>query len=195
MCVGCPKGWECCKKVLGVCVCKRPGWDNCCEKIIDSAFISENSACAALKKPLKLALIGARETVDETRHTLDVANAAVLVEKNNVNSADVAIAELEAVKVTYKVGVDALSAFANFALTEILNIHEMYFKVALSVTNGGQFQCRVKGILMGNNIDVNLDFDTNNIFGIAKSLGERAVSGIRNLLAEVNSHQHDNVVE
>ena len=103
----------------------------------------------------------AQRAVDTTKGALDIANAA-----------------LDTVRITYKVGVGALSALGNFALTEIINIREMYFKVALSVANGGQFQCRVKGVLMGNNINVNLDFDTNNIFGIAKSLGERAVSGI-----------------
>ena len=54
----------------------------------------------------------------------------------------------------------------------------MYFKVKLSVANGGKFKCRVKGVLMGKNINLKLDFDTNDILGIAKSLGERAVSGI-----------------
>ena len=91
---------------------------------------------------------------------------------------DIAIAALEVVKVTYRVGVGAITAFARFALTQIINIREMYFKVSLSAADGGQFKCRIKGVLMGKNINVNLDFNTKNILSIAKSLGEKAVSGI-----------------
>ena len=91
---------------------------------------------------------------------------------------DLAIAALEVVKITYRVGVNAVTAFTKFALTQIINIREMYFKVSLSAANGGQFKCRIKGVLMGNNIDVDLDFNTKNILGIAKSLGEKALSGI-----------------
>ena len=54
----------------------------------------------------------------------------------------------------------------------------MYFKVELSVANGGEFQCRVVGTLMGENINVNLDFDVRNPLKLAKSLADRAISGL-----------------
>ena len=144
--------------------------------------IAKNAACYVLKKPLDLALSLAIKIVDKSRVTLDVAKAALSVAQGVVNvakrSLDVAIAFLEGVKRTYRVGVNAISALANFALTKIINIREMYFKVGLSAASGGKFQCRVKGVLMGKNINVNLSFDTRNIGTIAKSLAERAVSGI-----------------
>ena len=127
-------------------------------------------------------LVAAREVVDKSRYTLEVAKGAVSVAQGVVNAAkgvlDLAIAALEVVKITYRVGVDALTAFTRFALTQIINIRKMYFKVSLSAANGGKFQCQVQGTLMGKNINVKLHFNTKNILGIAKSLGEKAVSGI-----------------
>ena len=150
--------------------------------MIDPVCISENVACAALKKPISVALQAARETIDRAKYTLDVARGAVSTARGAVNAAkgilDIAIGALETVKITYKAGISALSALRKFALTEIINIHGMYFGTTLSVAQGGQFVCRLKGILMGEDIDVHLQFDVNNIMGIAKSLGERAISGI-----------------
>ena len=182
MCVGCPSGWVCCGRAWGACVCTHPGWNSCCTHVNNPICVAANAACAALKAPLDLALVVAREIVDKSRYTLDVAKAAVSVAQGAVNAAkgvlDLAIAALEVVKITYRVGVNALTAFARFALTQIINIRKMYFKVSLSAANGGKFQCQVQGTLMGKNINVKLHFDTKNIFGIAKSLGEKALSGI-----------------
>ena len=54
----------------------------------------------------------------------------------------------------------------------------MYFKVELSVANGGVFQCRVKGVLVGNKFDESFMFDTSDILGISRSLADKAVKGI-----------------
>ena len=182
MCFGCARGWDCCKKKWGKCICKTPGWDDCCSRAEDPVCISENAACALLKEPLDLILQGAAAFVDESRIVLDGAKVALSVGQGLVDAAkgtlDIAIAGLTAVRKTYRAGVEALSAFANFALTEIINIREMYFKVALSVADGGEFQCRVKGVLMGNNIDLDLALNVKNPLELAKSLGEKAISGI-----------------
>ena len=144
--------------------------------------IAKNAACYALKKPLDFALSVAIKVVDKSKVTLNVAKGALSVAQGVVNvakrSLDLAIGFLEGVKKTYRVGVNAISSLANFALPKIINIRDMYFKVGLSAASGGKFQCRIKGVLMGNNINVNLSFDTGNIGTIAKSLAERAVSGI-----------------
>ena len=78
----------------------------------------------------------------------------------------------------YRIGVNALSALTSFLLTQIINIREIYFNVGLNVANGGRFQCRVMGTLMGQNININLDIDTRNIWSIARSLAEKALSGL-----------------
>ena len=120
--------------------------------------------------------------VDKSRHSLDVAKAGLLVARGAVNNAksllDPAIAFLDQVKHTYRVGVKAITAVEKFAQPKIINIREIYFKVGLGVANGGVFQCRVKGVLMGKNFDMNLRIDTRNIWLIIKSLAERAIPGL-----------------
>ena len=171
-----------CGWAWGACICTHPGWDSCCTRIDDPLCIAENAGCALLKEPLDLILRGAAAFVDESRIVLEAAKGALSVAQGFVSAAkgtlDIAIAGLTAVRKTYRAGVEALSAFANFALTEIINIREMYFKVALSVADGGEFQCRVKGVLMGNNIDLELALNVRNPLELAKSLGEKAISGI-----------------
>ena len=182
MCIGCPSGWVCCGRAWGVCVCTHPGWNSCCTRISNPICVAANAGCWLLKKPLDLILQGAIFVVDKSRHLLDIAKAALTVAQGAVSFAkgvlEAAKAALEVVKVAYKVGVSAISAIANFVLTQIINIREMYFKVGLSAASGGVFECRVKGILMGQNIDVRLSFNTRNIWSLIKNLAERALSGL-----------------
>ena len=182
VCIGCPSGWKCCKKVWGKCVCKRPGWDSCCTRAPEPSCELANKGCYGLKKAADLALSGAIKVVDKSRHTLNVAKVALTGAQGTVNFAkkglDVVIAALEGVKRIYRVGVNAISSLANFALPKIINIREMYFKVGLRAASDGKFQCRVIGVLMGKSINVNVNFDIHNIGTIAKDLAELAVSGI-----------------
>ena len=62
---------------------------------------------------------------------------------------DSAILYLEGVKAMYKVGVSAITVLTDFVLTEIINIHEIHFRVALSAAKGGEFMCQIKGVLLG----------------------------------------------
>ena len=144
--------------------------------------VGRNTACYALKKPLDYAFRGAINVVDRSRGTLNIAKGALSGAQGVVNvakrSLDIAIGFLEGVKRTYRVGVNAISALARFALTQIINIHEMYFRVGLNAASGGRFHCRVRGTLMGRHMTLNLHLDTRNIGNIAKDLAERAVSGV-----------------
>ena len=186
VCIGCPSGWVCCGRAWGHCVCKRPGWNSCCTRVPEPVCTAANAACAVLKEPPRLALKAAAVVVDKSRVILEGFKVALTVAQGFVNAAksvlDAAIAVLDGVRATYRAGVNALSAITKFALTQIINIREMYFHVKLSVANGGVFDCRVKGVLMGKNINVQLRFDTSDILAIAKSLGERAISGISNFI-------------
>ena len=120
--------------------------------------------------------------VDKCRHSLDVVKGGVSVAQGVVYAAkggfDGAIGFLEGVKATYKIGVNAISALADFASTRIINIQEIYFKVGLSLAGKGAFHCQIKGILMGQNLDVNLHFDTRNIWSLVKNLAEKAIAGL-----------------
>ena len=182
VCVGCPSGWTCCRRVWGRCVCKRPGWNSCCRRITNPVCTAKNAACYALKRPLDHALRVAIRGVEASKRTLNIAKGALSAAQGVVNAAKhslhVAIKFLEGVKRAYRIGVNAVSALARFALTQIINIHEMYFRVGLDTASGGRFHCRVRGVLMGRHMNLNLGFDTRNIWNIAKNLAERAVSGV-----------------
>lgn len=49
MCIGCPSAWICCGHKWGKCICKKPGWNSCCKRIIDPACKSANAACSRLR--------------------------------------------------------------------------------------------------------------------------------------------------
>ena len=91
---------------------------------------------------------------------------------------DGAILFIEGVKVAYKVGVSAITALTDFILTEIINIHEIRFRVALSAANGGEFMCQIKGVLLGNELNVEVNFNIRDIASLIKNIAERAVSGL-----------------
>lgn len=90
-CVGCPKGWICCARKWGACICRRPGWDSCCVRITSPTCLAKNAACWVLKKPLDLALQLAIVVVDKSRHALDVVKAALSVAQGVVYSARVTL--------------------------------------------------------------------------------------------------------
>ena len=181
-CISCPKGWRCCGRVWGLCICKSPGWDSCCKRITNPLCLAKNAGCWLLKKPLNLILQAAKVVVDKSRSTLDVAKVALTIAQGALHGVqrllDAAKAVLEGIKIAYRVGVNAISALANFVLTQIINIREVYFNVGLGAASGGEFACRIKGVLMGQNLDVNLQFNTRNIWSLVKSLAERAMSGL-----------------
>lgn len=181
-CVGCPKGWRCCGKVWGKCVCTVPGWDSCCIRVKDPICTAANAACWLLKKPLDLVLKVAIVVVDKSRHALDVVKAAFTVAQGVLRTARVALdavnAGLEVVKATYRIGVSALSALTNFAFTQIINIREIHFKVGLSSASGGKFECGIKGVLLGNNFNFRVMVDTRNIWPLITFFADKAVSGL-----------------
>ena len=163
-------------------MCKRPGWHSCCSRVTDIACTVANADCWVRKKAVDLALRAASWVVYKSRDALDIAKGALNVARGIVygakHSLGIANGFLEAVRVTYRIGVQAISAVDNFVQTQIINIRETYFKTGLSTANGGGFVCRVKGVLMGRNIDVNLKVDTRNVRSVARSLGENAISGL-----------------
>ena len=125
------------------CICVVPGWDSCCVRIINPICNVADAACWLLKKPLDLILRVAIVVVDKSFHSLDVAKVALTVAQGILHGAKVvldgAIAFLVGVKITYKVGVSAITALVDFALTKLINIREIYFKVALGAASRGEF--------------------------------------------------------
>ena len=185
-CIGCPRGWKCCGKVWGKCICKLPGWHGCCTKIKDPICTAANAACWLLKKPLDVILQGAIFIVDKSKHALDVVKVALTAAQGVLHAAklalDGAILYLEGVKAMYKVGVSAITALTDFVLTEIINIHEIHFRVALSAAKTGEFMCQIKGVLLGQALNVEVNFNIRDITSLIKNIAERAVSGLSSFI-------------
>ena len=131
---------------------------------------------------IETALKALRSARDSLYKAIDVFRKAESVVAIAKKSLDLAKGALENVKNVYKVGVKALKALRDFIATNIINIREIYFKVALSVARGGKFQCRVKGVVVGRDLNVNLNFDVKDILSIAKSLSEKVISGISDFI-------------
>ena len=120
--------------------------------------------------------------MDKSRHILDVAKVALSLAQGVLHTVklglDAAIAVLEGIKFTYKIGVKAISALVDFALTKLVNIQEVYFKVALGSAKGGEFQCRVRAVLLGVNLNLHVRFNIYDIWSIIKYIAERAIPGL-----------------
>ena len=184
VCVGCPKDWECCGRAWGKCVCRQPKWNSCCKQIPDPACVNANTACVALWNIIDNGVKYLKKKLKQAKAVLSKAQGAVNFAERVLKNA---VKALDVVKTTYKVGIRSLKAIDGFTLTKIINIKEMYFEVKLSAATGGKFQCRVKGVLMGRNINLKLRFDIRNILSIAKSLGEEAVPGISKFVCSYKS--------
>ena len=186
VCPPCVTGSGCCAKVLGVCITPCLKFGTCCTSIEDPVCVTANAGCelliAAAKETLSLAqgvLDGAKTSLNAAKAVLAVAEGAVTAAQGVLDGAN---AVLEGVKIAVEAGTKAASFIADFALTDILSITEMYFNVELSKANGGVFECRVKGVLVGQNIDAQFSFNTNDLAGIAKSLANEAADGIGNFI-------------
>ena len=182
MCIGCPKGWDCCGRVWGHCVCKRPGWDSCCKRLPNPACLAANAGCWLLKKPLGVALEVAKFAVVKGTHVLDVAKLALSMAQGALldaqNLLDAAKKGLEGIKVAYRVGINAISALAKLVFTQIINIREVNFKVEIQAASSGKFACDIKGVLMGKKLEANLQFNARDIWSLARVLADKAMSGL-----------------
>ena len=138
--------------------------------------------CWALKKSLDLILKAAVVVVDKSRHILDVVKVALSLAQGVLYTAklalDAANVVLEGIKIAYKVGVTAISALVNFTFGKLINIREIYFKTALSVAKIGEFECHVRGVLMGANLDIIVKFNIRDVLSLIKNFAERAISGL-----------------
>ena len=120
--------------------------------------------------------------VDKSKGVLDVAKVALILAQGVLNTAKLAFnaanAALEGVKVLYKVGATALTALVDFSFTKPINIREIYFRRALSVANSFEFDCRVKGVLLGANLDIRVKFNVRDVLSLIGVIADRAISGL-----------------
>lgn len=187
VCWPCHKGWRCCGKAWGKCVCYVPTFGTCCRYAPDVACEAQNIACRAIIDPLKAALDIAKEAVDKSRHSLDVAIAALEVIKVQVSAAqvslDAAIAALEVVEQTYRVGVEATKLIVRLQVQGVIDIREITFDASLSVANTGKFQCSVRATFAGlAEVTVGVAINLRDLTSIAKELANKVLPGLSDFL-------------
>ena len=182
VCMPAPCGKTCKKHVWGKCIIYLPKFSSCCFKSPDPICETRKAACNAARATAKGVLKAAEKTVGGSKFTLDAANGVLEGAKGVVSAAkhtlDVANAALEAAKVTYKVGADAATAIARFALKDLFNIKSITFDVTLSAASGGSFSGRVSARILGNNVKVSLKIDVRNMASMAKQLADKAIGGL-----------------
>ena len=186
VCVPAPCGTTCITKAWGKCVLVRPTFSKCCFKSPNLVCEAKRVGCIALRKTLIAALKVAEKVVDKSRFTLDAAKGFLQGVRGVVNAAkhtlDIAKIALELAKQTYKAGTEAGKALTSFALNDLFNIEEVSFDVQLSVANSGSFSGRVKGRILGNNVDVALRINVRDVSSMAKQLAEEAIDGLSSFL-------------
>ena len=120
--------------------------------------------------------------VDRSRVVLDAAILALEVAKGAVNAAklpfDAAVAALEVVKQTYRVGAEAANQIARLGLGGIVNLKEIGFDVSLSAAAGGSFAGSVRGCLVGNNVELNININLHDVTAIARQIADHVIDGL-----------------
>ena len=185
-CVGCPRGWTCCGRAWGKCVCSRPKWDGCCTRITDPTCLAANTACDALRETAKAALRAAEGVVSGAKGTLDVANVAlegarVVVRESEV-ALDAANGILEAAKQTYRLGAKAGELVASFGINGLVSITQISFDVELGAAASGRFAGSVTARFLGGaQTTISLSIDLRDIASMASQLADHVSSGLSGL--------------
>lgn len=113
----------------------HPTWDGCCSRISDPICETENVACLVLKEPIKLALRGAEELVDASRHTLEVAKAAFAVSEGALIAAEQGVVAaqttVDGVEAAYSVGLKTAEFIAKLGINGLISIRKISFDVSL----------------------------------------------------------------
>ena len=185
--MSCQTGWSCCGETWGSCWCWSPQFDSCCYTITDQACLVANTACYALKEPIKALLNVAEIVVDQSRHTLDLAKLALDAAQGVVSAAeyslDAAIYAMEATKHTYRVGTEAVNVIASVGLGGVINIKGLEFDVYLSAAATGSFSGSITASFAGQqDVTVSLNLNLYDIPSMAKKLGEHVVEGISDFI-------------
>ena len=90
-CTPCPKGFTCCGKAFGKCICKRPKIGSCCIEIPDPVCEGKNAAYLTLKKPIEIALKGAKVIGNTAQGRLNAAKAALIILQIAVTAAQTVV--------------------------------------------------------------------------------------------------------
>ena len=167
-------------------MCWRPRWNGCCRRVSDPACEAANTACLALKEPIRTALSAAERLVDSSRHTLEVANAAISGLQLAVNGAQQALSvaqeAVSIVETTYATGLQAANFISTLGLNGLISIRQISFDVELAAAAGGSFSGSVTAVFAGAaETTVSLNVNLFDIPSMARQLANHIGNGLSSL--------------
>ena len=165
-----------CVPGCGRCSCSWRGCrcdcSSCHRRIPDAGCEAANAACNALKAPLITSLNAARNTLNSLRGCLDTARRAFNLAEQGVNTATQALTEatnsLNTVHVrnTFQQGLQLLDQINNLGgLQNILAIQEISIKAPLNQAALGRYTATIRANILGQQQNVNVQADLNDITG------------------------------
>ena len=142
-----------------------------------------NAGCFLLRLPLEGLILIAEGVLGLVEIALRAAEAvlkgAQVVVHNSKIILDLAIAAVEAVKVTVKAGLKALQYIISFTLTGIIDIQEIGFDARLALFDHGHISAYMKvSFLRQSPITLRISLPIFNPLKIVGELAENASSGI-----------------
>ena len=182
MCIGCP-GWDdCCEEIWGSCI-GCPGWDSCCTRVPDPTCVTANTACEAIRGTAFAALEAAKQTVDGTKYSLEVAKgslkAAEAVALESSKTLDAAVFTLEGVKASVKAGSDAAAAISRLTLNGLISIRKVDFNVEIALAATGRFAGSMEAALLGGGYNTfGFNINLQSVDQMARDLANKAFPGI-----------------
>ena len=170
-------------RVWGECVIPCLEWSSCCFKIPDPICLLYNLGCAILRGIAELAILVAEVALLIAEGVLYAAEGVIYGLEVIVDNArvvlDVAVAILEAIKLTVAVGLAALEAITKFLLTGIIDIREIGFDVHLSLFSHGSISAYVDVSFFSQDpVRLSVTLPIINPLAIVKDLAERAIPGL-----------------
>ena len=183
MCIGCPSGWRCHKRVWGRCIFGLPGWNSCCKRLINPICAALNLKCTVVRRVLQAAIWVAVRVVQGAKRSLDIAKAGLYLARKLVRAArhtlNIAVAALNVVRKLYRVGIQALTTIVRVGLGGLINIREIYFRVSLGAASHGSFSGRIRVSFLGRSpVTIGLHINVRNPWTMVKQLASRVIPGI-----------------
>ena len=176
-------GCGCAVRVWGACIIPCLEWSSCCFRIPDPICLLYNLGCAILRGIAEIAIAVAEVALLIAEGVLYAVEGViygltVIVDKARV-VLDIAIAILEAIRLTVAVGLKALEAITKFLLTGIIDIREIGFDLHLSLFSHSSISAYVDVSFFSQSpVRLSVTFPIINPLAIVKDLAERAIPGL-----------------
>lgn len=183
VCIGFLEESGCKAKAWKRCICPKWRWNSCKFRLPDPICVLLNAGCFLLRLPLEGLILIAEGVLGLVEIALRAAEAvlkgAQVVVHNSKIILDLAIAAVEAVKVTVKAGLKALQYIISFTLTGIIDIQEIGFDARLALFDHGHISAYMKvSFLRQSPITLRISLPIFNPLKIVGELAENASSGI-----------------